>query len=77
MGQLLKIVIIAIAIGVALLAVRRLLAGRRVNSAEDPATMHVMVQCAHCGTYLPQPQAVIDGEKPYCSEEHRRVASKN
>lgn len=30
-----------------------------------------MVQCAHCGTYVPGEDAIRDGERFYCSEQHR------
>jgi len=76
MGQLLKILIIAIAISVVLLALRKMLTGRRGKSeeAQTPAVQS-MTKCAHCGTFLPESQALFDGEKPYCNEEHRRLAS--
>jgi uncharacterized protein len=33
-----------------------------------------MVRCAHCGLHLPQKEAVIAGDVPYCSEAHRQLA---
>lgn len=31
-----------------------------------------MLQCAHCGVHLPQPEAKMDAAgRPYCSEAHR------
>ena len=30
------------------------------------------VQCAHCGVYVPLADAVVRGEKSFCSEEHAR-----
>ena len=32
-----------------------------------------MVACAHCGVHLPRVDAVLDGERPYCCDEHRRL----
>lgn len=32
-----------------------------------------MVACAHCGVHLPRADAVLDGERPYCCDEHRRL----
>jgi uncharacterized protein len=32
-----------------------------------------MVACAHCGLHLPESEAVIDGERRYCCDEHRRL----
>jgi len=34
-----------------------------------------MVNCEHCGLYLPQDEAVRDGSRFFCCEEHRRLAS--
>jgi uncharacterized protein len=30
-----------------------------------------MVRCAHCGTYLPEDEAIRSGERYFCSNEHR------
>lgn len=30
-----------------------------------------MLACAHCGVYVPEQDAVRDGERVYCSEAHR------
>jgi len=35
-----------------------------------------LVRCAHCGTYVPRNEAVMVGEEPYCSPEHRDAAKK-
>lgn len=32
-----------------------------------------MVACKQCGVYLPEQEAVRDGELYYCSEAHRRA----
>ncbi len=32
----------------------------------------VMVQCAHCGLHLPAVDALLEGSRPYCSDDHRR-----
>jgi uncharacterized protein len=32
-----------------------------------------MVACRHCGLYLPQQDAVRDGDDFYCSDAHRRA----
>jgi uncharacterized protein len=41
--------------------------------AEPPAA-EPMVRCAHCGVHLPRNEAVADGERLYCSEQHLRLA---
>ena len=32
-----------------------------------------MVRCAHCGTFLPEPDAVRADGKTYCSQAHRKA----
>lgn len=34
-----------------------------------------MVNCAHCGVYLPESDSVSDGEQAYCCEAHRALGS--
>jgi uncharacterized protein len=33
-----------------------------------------MVNCSHCGLYLPQKEAIVEGDKFFCCAEHRRQA---
>jgi len=33
----------------------------------------VMVQCRHCGTHLPEGEALVGRHGSYCSDEHRRL----
>jgi uncharacterized protein len=75
MGQLLKVLIISIAITVLLLAIRKMLFGRRGRPETEQASVQSMAKCAHCGMYLPESQAVFEAGKPYCNDEHRRIAS--
>jgi uncharacterized protein len=44
------------------------------SAAHGPATEQ-MVNCSHCGLYLPQKEAVAEGGKFYCCAEHRRRAA--
>lgn len=30
-----------------------------------------MVRCAHCGMYVPEAEALGDGDRRYCSQAHR------
>jgi uncharacterized protein len=43
------------------------------SAAPDPAPEQ-MVNCGHCGLYLPQKEAIAEGDKFYCCAEHRRRA---
>ena len=39
------------------------------RTEELPGEM--MVQCAHCGVFLPAPEAFVDGGHSYCDRAHR------
>lgn len=43
---------------------------RQDQNREEPGTL--MVQCHFCGVYLPQDDAVSEGEFHYCSDLHRK-----
>jgi len=49
---------------------------RRKNAAKDApeAAPEQMVNCGHCGLYLPRGEAIRDGNRFYCCDEHRRLA---
>ena len=49
---------------------------RRKGAAQDApeAAPEQMVNCSHCGLYLPQSEAIAEGGKFFCSAEHRRLA---
>jgi uncharacterized protein len=36
-----------------------------------PAGGDTMVRCAHCGLHIPRAEALIQGDRYYCCEEHR------
>lgn len=38
-----------------------------------PTAPTVMVACPHCGTHLPEAEAVRGQQGAYCSTEHRRL----
>lgn len=74
MGQFLRLVIILIGLWLVLTLVKRALASRRKSPSDKPAVAK-MVACARCGVHIPESEAVRDGNKYYCSEEHRRNTS--
>jgi len=49
---------------------------RRSNPKQDTpdAAPEQMVNCGHCGLYLPRHEAVPQGDKFYCCVEHCRLA---
>lgn len=34
-----------------------------------------MLACAHCGTHVPQSEALVQGPHAYCCAEHRRCGT--
>lgn len=40
-------------------------------STPPPVEQQKMLRCAHCGLHIPQGEAVMDGDTPYCCTEHR------
>ncbi|WP_297461865.1 PP0621 family protein [Ferrovum sp.] len=53
-------------------------AGARQPHAEPPKEAQAtedMVRCAHCGLFLPRPEALAGGGDWYCSEAHRQAGS--
>lgn len=42
------------------------------TKAQSSHEVERMVQCSHCGTYVPASEAVPGAHTMFCSEEHRR-----
>jgi len=40
-----------------------------------PGKQGQMVQCAHCGIYIPSQEALARGKRYYCSAAHRDAAA--
>jgi hypothetical protein len=71
---MLRWVVLAAAVVIAIWLVRRSLArrgGTRADAGREGAT-HALVNCEHCSLLLPRGEALEDAGKFYCSEEHRR-----
>jgi uncharacterized protein len=49
---------------------------RRRDAAKDApeAAPEQMVNCGHCGLYLPKNEAIAGGDKFFCCAEHRHLA---
>jgi len=69
---LFRLLFIALAIGIIVILIRRLLTTKSQQSEQSPAAYNPMVRCAHCGAHLPRDHAIRskDGHY-YCSIEHR------
>jgi uncharacterized protein len=65
-----KFLIVVVVVGLLwwLLARPRKASHRPGKPAAPAATF---VPCAHCGVHLPSSDALMDGERAYCSEAHR------
>lgn len=54
---------------------RREAARRAARASGAPAAGELagemMVQCAHCGVFLPASDALIDGQRAFCDRAHR------
>ncbi|MBI3546339.1 MAG: hypothetical protein HY081_07060 [Gammaproteobacteria bacterium] len=70
MGQLLRIIIILFGLWLVIQIVKRALASRNPTPSRPPIIK--MLMCSRCGVHMPESQAIKDGDKIYCCEEHRR-----
>ncbi len=50
------------------------LRGKDATKDAPEAAPEQMVNCSHCGLYLPQSEAIADGDRFFCCAEHRRRA---
>ncbi len=42
------------------------------DDSVDSSNANNMVKCLHCGLYLPEKEAIKQGDKVFCSLEHAR-----
>jgi uncharacterized protein len=64
-----RILLILVAIAVIILGVKRLFAPGKPVGGSGKNTAR-MVQCAHCGMYVPEPEACERQGLYYCSPAH-------
>jgi uncharacterized protein len=71
-GQFVRILIIAIAVWLAIQLLRRALRSSSSSKPTKPAEAQVprMLQCVRCGVHVPEREALLRGDKVYCSQEH-------
>jgi len=36
-------------------------------------TLRCNLRCSHCGVHVPRDEAVLSGDKAYCSRDHARL----
>lgn len=77
MGKLLFwVFVIVAALLVARIAARSAVKGHRRESRRADASRFPadgMVRCAHCGIHLPRSEALLQGGRTWCSQEHARL----
>ena len=65
----LRALVILIAVALVIYAIRSL--WRRSRPADKRGEQSArMVQCAHCGVYIPEHEAFTSGGRFYCSDNH-------
>lgn len=78
MGKYLLLVLVVVAVLIVLRAAgqakRRRGASDRPGPGPETGSGEPMVSCAHCGVNLPRSEALVAGNRAFCSEEHRRSA---
>lgn len=67
-----RYLLLILAIWIGALIVRQMLRRKRIQERQQPRPMENMVQCAHCGTHLPEKDAISAQGRYYCSEQHRK-----
>lgn len=83
-----RFIITIVLVGLLYLVIRHFLRQFIRNLANNAASQPVpgrasanrpeenMVQCAHCGVYLPASEAVTQQGRHWCSSEHARLGAK-
>ncbi len=63
---------------VVIAAIYALVRASKRRSKPPPAERlsETMTECAHCGVHFPRVEAVGDGGRDYCCEEHRRLGAR-
>jgi len=65
-----RILLILIALAIIIMLVKRIWLTPGTGGQRNKRLPGEMVQCSHCGVYLPEQEAIRDGERFYCSNEH-------
>ena len=66
-----RMLLILIALAIIVMVVKRLWLKPRVGAPRRKQLSGQMVQCKHCGMYLPEPEAIRSQDHWYCSLKHR------
>jgi len=72
-GQLVRLVVIFLAIWVAVSLLKRALGSSSSGSANRPSSeLPRMLPCDFCGVHVPESETISSGGKIYCCDDHRR-----
>ena len=72
LGQLVRLLVIFIALWLAVQLVRRALRSDRSHKSNAVnAALPRMLPCAYCGVHVPESEAISRAGKIYCCDEHR------
>ena len=69
---LVRLALIAAAVVVALVLIKRLLGGRPAQTPPTQPTPPRLVQCAHCGVHVSEGEAIRSGDRYYCCPDHQQ-----
>ncbi|HTN47970.1 MAG TPA: PP0621 family protein [Burkholderiaceae bacterium] len=76
MGRILFFLLLAVAAYVVWKWLQRASTGRTTDQRRSSAApAQAMVSCAHCGLHLPRSDALVAGDRYFCSDEHRRLGA--
>ncbi len=68
------LLLFAFLVAVWLMWSKRHLSRGGASSESREAASEKMVACVHCGVLFPESEAIVDGDRFYCSESHRLAA---
>jgi uncharacterized protein len=72
--NLFRVIAIFLIVWLVIYMVKRALGNRQIEREEKKPQQQAsekVVRCARCGLHVPQSQALRDGDRFYCSPEHR------
>ena len=67
-----RLLLLFVALAVIVMVAKRLWLQPRRHDRQQGKLSGRMVQCKHCGVYLPEQEAHRSGDNWYCSTEHSR-----
>jgi formylmethanofuran dehydrogenase subunit E len=72
MGSVVRLTLLFICLWLIIRFLRQLVQHPKTKERPRMISANVL-PCAHCGTYIPESDAVLANGKAYCSKEHART----